>query len=88
MANKTREGVDMRRGFATVAVALSGGVDSSVSALLLQRQGHRVFGMHMRNWDEVEERGACSGEEDLASARRVSSDLGLALHEVRVWPDL
>lgn len=48
----------------TVAMGISGGVDSSVSALLLQQQGYEVVGVHMKCWDELDEMGACSGEAD------------------------
>ena len=40
---------------ARVAVAVSGGVDSSVALYLLQKQGWKVEGIHMRNWDPVDE---------------------------------
>ena len=46
-----------------IAVGLSGGVDSAVSALLLLRQGHAVEGLHMTNWEEDEE-GYCTAAQD------------------------
>jgi tRNA-uridine 2-sulfurtransferase len=64
-----------------VAVGLSGGVDSAVSALLLLRAGYSVEGLHMTNWEEDEE-GYCSAARDLEDARLVAAELGIPLHPV------
>lgn len=67
----------------TVAVGLSGGVDSATAAHLLKAQGHDVVGVFMRNWDEPEERGsACGYEADRRSAIAVCSRLGIGFEEV------
>lgn len=67
-----------------VAVGISGGVDSAVAAMLLKQQGHDVFGVFMRNWDEAEERGNqnCSVEQDFKDAAAVCKQLNIPLHEV------
>lgn len=69
---------------ATCYVGVSGGVDSSVTALLLQQQGHRVVGVHMRNWDESDEVGdaVCPHTAELKVARKVCEQLGIPLLEV------
>jgi len=63
-----------------IMVAMSGGVDSSVSALLLQRQGLDIAGMFMKNWEEDDRFGECSAAEDAADARAVAESMGLLLH--------
>lgn len=63
-----------------VIVGMSGGVDSSVSALLLLKQGYRVEGLFMKNWDEDDGTEYCTAREDLADAQRVCDRLGIALH--------
>ena len=63
-----------------IIVAMSGGVDSSVSALLLQRDGHRVAGMFMKNWEEDDRYGECPAEQDAADAAAVADLLGIRLH--------
>ena len=66
-----------------VAVGLSGGVDSSVAALLLKEAGCDVFGVFMRNWDDAEEgSGQCSTEADLRDAQTAARHLGIELIEV------
>jgi tRNA-specific 2-thiouridylase len=60
-------------------IALSGGVDSAVAALLLRDAGHRVQCLHMTNWEDD---GYCDNARELQDARRVSLELGLPLHRV------
>lgn len=63
-----------------VIVGMSGGVDSSVSALLLLQQGYDVEGLFMKNWDEDDGTEYCTAKEDLADAEAVCAKLGIKLH--------
>jgi tRNA-specific 2-thiouridylase len=63
-----------------VIVGMSGGVDSSVSALLLQQQGYQVEGLFMKNWDEDDGTDYCTAMDDLADAQAVADKLGMKLH--------
>ncbi|NDK97749.1 tRNA 2-thiouridine(34) synthase MnmA [Photorhabdus bodei] len=65
-----------------VIVGMSGGVDSSVSAYLLQQQGYQVAGLFMKNWEEDDDEEYCSAATDLADAQSVCDKLGIELHTV------
>ncbi|HOW75837.1 MAG TPA: tRNA 2-thiouridine(34) synthase MnmA [Candidatus Competibacteraceae bacterium] len=65
-----------------IIVGLSGGVDSSVAALLLVEQGYEVHGVFMKNWEDSFETGYCSAAEDLEDARVVCETLNIPLHQV------
>lgn len=65
-----------------VIVGMSGGVDSSVSAWLLQQQGYQVEGLFMKNWEEDDTDEYCAAAEDLADAQAVCDKLGITLHTV------
>lgn len=65
-----------------VVVGLSGGVDSSVAALLLVEQGYDVHGVFMKNWEDSFAPGFCAAAEDLEDAREVCETLGIPLHTV------
>jgi len=64
-----------------VIVGMSGGVDSSVTALLCQHEGYIVEGLFMKNWDEDDGTEYCTAREDLADAQAVCDKLGIVLHE-------
>lgn len=65
-----------------VIVGMSGGVDSSVSAYLLQQQGYKVEGLFMKNWEEDDGEEYCTAAADLADAQAVCDKLGIELHTV------
>ncbi len=66
----------------TVVIGMSGGVDSSVAALLLKEQGYNVIGLYMLNWEENDENGCCTAEEDYADVRRVANLLDIPYYTV------
>ena len=65
-----------------IMVGMSGGVDSSVAALLLIEAGFQVEGLFMKNWEEDDDEEYCAATEDLADAQAVSDQLGIKLHTV------
>ena len=65
-----------------VIVGMSGGVDSSVSAYLLQQQGYQVEGLFMKNWEDDDNDEYCAAAEDLADAQAVCDKLGIELHAI------
>ncbi|MGH8628399.1 MAG: tRNA 2-thiouridine(34) synthase MnmA, partial [Gammaproteobacteria bacterium] len=67
-----------------VIVGLSGGVDSSVSALLLWRQGYQVEGFFMQNWEEDAGGSCCTAAKDILDAHAVCKKLDVPLHKVNL----
>ncbi|MCR2044105.1 tRNA 2-thiouridine(34) synthase MnmA [Anaerosalibacter massiliensis] len=65
-----------------VILGMSGGVDSSVSALLLKEAGYEVIGLFMKNWDEKDEYGVCTATEDSNDARRVATQLEIPYYTI------
>lgn len=60
-----------------VVVGMSGGVDSSVAALLLKEQGYDVVGIFMKNWDDTDEQGVCTATDDYDDVVRVCNQLDI-----------
>ncbi|MBI2970550.1 MAG: tRNA 2-thiouridine(34) synthase MnmA [Gammaproteobacteria bacterium] len=67
---------------AKAIIALSGGVDSSVAALLLRKQGYEVEALFMKNWDEPTENGACLWEADVEDAMQACERLDIPLNTI------
>ena len=66
----------------TVVVGISGGVDSSVAAYLLKQQGYNVIGLFMVNWEEDDEDGVCTAQNDYEDVKRVCSKLEIPYYTV------
>ena len=65
-----------------VVVGLSGGVDSSVAALLLKEQGYHVMGLFMKNWEDDDTDDYCSSRQDLVDAVSVADTIGIDIEQV------
>lgn len=68
----------------TVAVCMSGGIDSSVTAMMLQSQGYKCVGVFMKNWDNSDELGAesCSVLKDYEDMKQVCEQLKMETVQV------
>ncbi len=67
---------------AKVIVGMSGGVDSSVSALLLKQQGYEVIGLYMKNWEELDPSGLCSSQKDFEDVVKVCEQIDIPYYTV------
>ncbi len=65
-----------------VVVGMSGGVDSSVAALLLKEAGFETVGLFMRNWEEQDENGCCTADDDFEDVKRVCGMLDMPYYTV------
>ena len=65
-----------------VVLGMSGGVDSSVAAILLKEQGYEVIGVFMKNWEEKDDNGNCMAEEDYKDVVTVAEQLDIPYYSV------
>lgn len=79
MEDRDERGMRMKQ---RVILGMSGGVDSSVSAVLLKEQGYEVIGLFMKNWDEKDEGGVCSATQDYQDVMRVAGALDIPFYTV------
>ena len=66
----------------TIVVGMSGGVDSSVAALLLKQQGYNVIGLFMNNWEEEDENGVCTAVDDYNDVKEVCDKLDIPYYSI------
>ncbi len=66
----------------TVVVGMSGGVDSSVCALLLKQQGYNVIGLFMNNWEEENDDGVCTAVDDYEDVKSVCRKIGIPYYSI------
>ncbi len=75
-----------------IIIALSGGVDSSVTALLLKQQGYDVEALFMKNWEEDDTNDNCASSDDLYDAQKITDKLKIKLHSINFateyWDDV
>ncbi|QDO91632.1 tRNA 2-thiouridine(34) synthase MnmA [Dolosigranulum pigrum] len=65
-----------------VVVGMSGGVDSSATALKLKHEGYDVVGIFMKNWDDTDENGVCTATEDYKDVQAVANQIGIPYYSV------
>ena len=66
----------------TVVVGMSGGVDSSVTAALLKKNGYNVIGLFMKNWEELDDSGFCSSAKDFEDVVYTCSKIGIPYRSI------
>lgn len=66
----------------TVIVGMSGGVDSSVTALILKKQGYNVVGLFMKNWEELDESGVCQSAKEFQDVINVCEKLDIPYYSI------
>lgn len=66
----------------TIVVGMSGGVDSSIVALKLKKQGYNVIGLFMKNWEENTDTGHCTSEQDFEDVKKVCTKLDIPYYSV------
>lgn len=66
----------------TIVVGMSGGVDSAVTAYLLKKQGYKVVGLFMHNWEEQERGTSCTATDDWEDALKTATHIGVPIYSV------